>query len=677
MKTWLRKDLPITADNEDKYSRRKYAQRIARLLQTNAIESCHTVGIQGRWGSGKTSLKNMVVEQLSAQRTPLKKNIILEYNPWTLKGSDQLVQHLFTGLSNLLPRKNREWKSRLNKCAHILGYAELILQGNRMVGNAKKLAEKAIQDISSTGFEAIASEIGEELAKSQKSAVIFLDDIDRLTDDEIAEAFRLVKAMSQIPGITFVLLYDRTHVANALAKVSKGKGDEYLEKIVQFPVNVPETPTDSITAFTENEISAIIQGVDADLSQADSRFRVIWNENITHYLRDPRRAIRYINSLEFQIAGLIDTDPKCGTQTLEVNLFDLIALESLKLFEPRVYERIYASRHELLGISDRHAGNIENELKKAALKDVTSDVAPESKRHADAIVGYLFPIRTSIQVTILDEMKELRLNHQDTFGRYFHFSVEPTDLSHMDVRSLAEKVANPEKFNEQCATLRDAGKRGYFEAFLRSQHLDSNNIRNTLFSLAHALDTHITKEDEGLSDLASSLVNLILRKVHNGSSGINVDALVEFIAECKGARIALAAAELLKESQYFERLRGIACQLTRERAHSGILPKTPKAHLLIAFWNKHARQDVERWVSTMINDPASVLQIIEVFKCDRTYNGVVEPALMYDYLASVFPVDAMYQTIITHKANSGHRISNYMRLFIEDYESRQHQPHLG
>ncbi len=55
-------DLPITKSNEDRLNRNVFAKSIARTMLQYSFPSSFTIGLYGEWGSGKTSLVNMVLE---------------------------------------------------------------------------------------------------------------------------------------------------------------------------------------------------------------------------------------------------------------------------------------------------------------------------------------------------------------------------------------------------------------------------------------------------------------------------------------------------------------------------------------------------------------------------------------------------------------------------------------
>lgn len=55
-------DLPITKSTEDKLNRGEFAKSLAKTISQYSFPSSFTIGLYGEWGSGKTSLVNMMLE---------------------------------------------------------------------------------------------------------------------------------------------------------------------------------------------------------------------------------------------------------------------------------------------------------------------------------------------------------------------------------------------------------------------------------------------------------------------------------------------------------------------------------------------------------------------------------------------------------------------------------------
>ena len=105
-------DKPIRHVEDDKYGREKYVDNLAYALLTGDDSDGLVVGIEGAWGSGKTSLKNMLIERLQQMPLPDRKTHLIEFDAWMYSRSGEIVSALFSEISaGLSPRL--KWYQKL------------------------------------------------------------------------------------------------------------------------------------------------------------------------------------------------------------------------------------------------------------------------------------------------------------------------------------------------------------------------------------------------------------------------------------------------------------------------------------------------------------------------------------------------------------------------------------
>lgn len=83
------------------------------------------------------------------------------------------------------------------------------------------------------------NKIKQILTSLNQSIIVIIDDIDRLTPDEAYQIVRLVKAVADFPGTSFLLCFDPEYLAGALEKHGIKKSDQYVDKVVQLRVPLP------------------------------------------------------------------------------------------------------------------------------------------------------------------------------------------------------------------------------------------------------------------------------------------------------------------------------------------------------------------------------------------------------------------------------------------------------
>lgn len=251
-----------------------------------------TIGVFGDWGSGKSSLLQLVSTELSND----KDSLVLSFNGWLFEGYEDAKSALMGSIVDeivsqrsllaVVTDKARGLAVRLLKKIQVFrlltvaakaagaysigdwpaAYASLAVDGSTMAGELTdkfgELSEKAndvtVDDLGaylkSDRSQTVRRTIREfradfaELLKETKikRLVVLIDDLDRCMPDTIIETIEAIKLFLFVPHTAFVLGADERLVRYAVRrrfpelpgeKVEVGR--DYLEKLIQFPVRVP------------------------------------------------------------------------------------------------------------------------------------------------------------------------------------------------------------------------------------------------------------------------------------------------------------------------------------------------------------------------------------------------------------------------------------------------------
>ena len=98
-------DRPITKSEEDRLNRATFAKYLARCLLDHQDHNSLVVGLYGSWGVGKTSLINLMVEELNiaaSNSLDEERPIVLNFSPWSYSGQEQLIFAFFRRLSSAI-----------------------------------------------------------------------------------------------------------------------------------------------------------------------------------------------------------------------------------------------------------------------------------------------------------------------------------------------------------------------------------------------------------------------------------------------------------------------------------------------------------------------------------------------------------------------------------------------
>lgn len=208
--------------------------------------------------------------------------------------------------------------------------------GHPLIGKGLELLKRITYKNKS--FEEKRNDLKCELKDQNRPWIVFfIDDVDRLSDAEIALVFQLVKNIADFPKIIYVLAYDRDVVAVALDAVQRGHGEEYLHKVVQLTVSVPKSPTDALGRMLWDKIAWFL--ANRSVENIDmAHLREIWRCVRQGYARTPRDCSRIYNA--FMANYLV-----CGK---ECDMGDLFAVAVLNLAEPQLYSFIYQHEYTLM-----------------------------------------------------------------------------------------------------------------------------------------------------------------------------------------------------------------------------------------------------------------------------------------------------------------------------------------
>lgn len=419
-------DRPIDLEKQDEFQRADFAKRIVRLIQHRGKADCLVIGVYGSWGEGKTSVIRMIDSML------VDANIATTYrfNPWTFKEEGALLREFFFGLSRALDKKLLTGWDEFAK--HIKRYSGLLSIGLPGVKGFETTVDGLGDMIGEVGNDELKKRLGECLEQYERPIVVFLDDIDRLSKDEVHAVFRLVKLTGDLPGVTYVLCFDDEMVAAAIGE-RFGQGDvqagrDFLEKVIQVPLRLPRIPIrgeSGLQMYTLGQIQNVLNSCGVELSDGQvHEFRQRFDEAILPKLLTPREALRYANALSFTIPMLRG----------EVNLVDLMLFEALRIFYPEYHRFVSEERDMFIGSFDKPFSKERNTEKidrfKSKMKELAADLTPDQTKGVEGLIEYLFPRteestgNSQFSMTSWKRwLRDQRIASPEYFQRYLTYSV--------------------------------------------------------------------------------------------------------------------------------------------------------------------------------------------------------------------------------------------------------------
>lgn len=454
MDTLPHNDQPIANPTEDRFGIDPFASALASSIRKLQSPTGSVIALNGPWGSGKSSVVNLVRHHLT-EAVKAEELVLIDFNCWWFRGEDALALAFFSELyAGLTPTLGERIKkvlpklgARLLRSGSIIGKAaDAVGAGGvgTVAGGVMEWFGGLIEQGESV--EKLHGEISKALADQKKRFLIVIDDIDRLSPDEALLIFRLVKSVGRLPNVIYLLVYDRQLAEKIVSERYPSEGPHYLEKIVQAAFELPEP---SATDVQQHLLGLVETICGSPGEEGIVRFMNIFHEGIAPAMRTPRDVARFTNSLSVTwpaVAG-------------EVDSADFLALEVLRLLHPTIYRAIRQNKELMCSGAQGDGRNRETVAKRYHKILFGSEQEPEDDRLRRVLMR-LFPALESAWANMSygDGFTQQwamgrRVCSMAHFDSYFRFAVGDEVLPRAELDEFIERAADR---NYVAATMRHA-----------------------------------------------------------------------------------------------------------------------------------------------------------------------------------------------------------------------------
>ncbi|MFZ4856100.1 MAG: KAP family P-loop NTPase fold protein [Desulfuromonadaceae bacterium] len=521
-------DVPQTDPAHDAFGYSAFALRIADAVRKTPSPHGLVMAIHGPWGSGKSSLLNFIKHNLNILPNS-EKPIVIDFNPWWFTNSEQLATQFLNQFRAKLPQESealRKIGDAMADYATTIGSTIAGLYGipflDKVIGFTLGLLKRKPKDV-----QALKQEISNVLKNEGQRFIIIIDDIDRLTPDEIRELFKVIKAVADFPNVIYLLSFDRKVVSEALFASLGVNGEAYLEKIIQAPFSLPAIDRLLLRKKLFADLDIILNSSPL-LEFNQTYWANIYYEGLDQYIRMPRDVVRIINTLCVTYPAVAG----------EVNPIDFVALEFLRLFEPEVYSVIRENKDMFAGYIDHgYSRNVESEKKfhSAWLGQVHESRQSEVQNLSQRLFPKLESVWNNISYSsdrLSDWRRDQRLCSPDLFDFYFQFGVPKDSLRRSDLNELIAIAPEPEMaiciLKSASSIKRPDGtsKASEYLDWIRDlkDEISPDAAKGLLYALFEIGDALLTPADEGVGMLSTPnrlrliwTVKHLFRRIQEGS----------------------------------------------------------------------------------------------------------------------------------------------------------------
>lgn len=256
-----------------------------------------SIGVFGSWGTGKSTILNLV-EDVLTESPSSKEYLIIRFDAWLYQGFDDaraaLLEVIATEIAKTIdestPLHGKALKviKRVNKL-RVLGWAAegaALAAGVPTFGLLSKAIDSIGKGIEGTAGEADGTSVTETITKGKESLkdilneekssapkeisalksefedllddlnkkiVVFVDNLDRCLPKQTIQTLESLRLFLFMKNTAFVIAADEEMVRHSVKDHFQGVDErhitDYLDKLIQFPIKVPRISTREVRAY--------------------------------------------------------------------------------------------------------------------------------------------------------------------------------------------------------------------------------------------------------------------------------------------------------------------------------------------------------------------------------------------------------------------------------------------
>lgn len=534
-------DRPILKKEQDRLGRAVFAKYLARCIVDHTNVESLVVGLYGGWGTGKTSIVNLTLEELryaSSNMFDEERPILLNFSPWSYSGQNELIYSFFRRLSSEMRAADY-----FENSDEIIALLELYISffTHKPIPKAyrlpyswftkmfrrKKVKEESFGWESGRDLTMVKAELNQLLSKQKHKLIIFIDNIARLKDNEIDQIFQMIKSIGDFANTVYVLALDKDYIVKVVNHLRWNEGADYIGKLVQLPFEIPPISKQDIEALLLDRLQHVIDVVPENKWDTDY-WADMYYSTIKFFFESCRDITRYVNTVSFSYVFVKDV----------VNPVDFFSITALQVFEPDVFNGVRENKDLFADLAE-HVISFDKE-KIAEDKARCEEILNRSiKTHRPILLRLLirlFPRLRSIYESDLSffhsetvARKNRRICTFDLFDIYFRFTIASDYFSEDEMNAVLDSAHDEKGFAMALLRLNQDDRILKFLDIMDSHgvfNVKQNNMESVIIALADSGDLF----PEGLSSKLRlntamrihRILHQLLRRYENNEKRFNV-----------------------------------------------------------------------------------------------------------------------------------------------------------
>jgi hypothetical protein len=425
--------------DQDQLGRVEFTQNLHLQIRRRIAERPHVSGLialVGPWGSGKSFVLDRAAQALEFPETGESFVRVVRFNPWLFSDEDSL----YAGFAQLLLQqlRHKRGRRRLMKLLEIAGPSSKF--GSVDISGTLSNIASRINPARSSG--SIEEALTSAMVASDPVCVL-VDDVDRLTSEELLMLFKLVRLLGNVPNLHYVLAFDEDTVLTLLTDTTVGARDPvrarmYLEKMIEQRISVPPMTDDQVAErVIEPLLDYPAQAGFAVPKTALERLETVLTYSLIEHLTTVRLADRFVEAVKRLPATLQG----------ELDYADWVFSVWIKMVAPPAWTYVLTHRDTLLAHGVKHlwrepseaAVDLQDEIRALgfqgrlgeAVADILYALFPAAGASGRAVLG---------STSIHESSQRQGIGVMPYFDRYVWADLPPGQLPDMRVIREARSI---------------------------------------------------------------------------------------------------------------------------------------------------------------------------------------------------------------------------------------------
>lgn len=309
----LLEDIPISSKDQDVLGFDIEVDTLYQHIIERKATSALSIGINARWGDGKSSFINLMEEKFLQNKDCF---IVIRFNP-RYSTNDTIQSAFFESLYSVLSKYDARFKDSFNDYLKVID----VMADNKYLSALFH---------TSTLFNRTNEKdrINKAIMRLRKRIVVIIEDLDRLMADEIVEVFKLIDGNAAFNNLIFISAYDKSRI-NALLE-TEDKSNTYSDKFFTWERHLPLRSSKLLLNYL---ISNLVSGLNFKNEEVEEiKNSIMANSSFyTSYLKNLRDVKRYVNLVK----------PSLNRIYKELKIRDFLLIELVKYKYPKEHRALY------------------------------------------------------------------------------------------------------------------------------------------------------------------------------------------------------------------------------------------------------------------------------------------------------------------------------------------------